>query len=106
MRRLITLISAGRNRTIVVRRELPLTKDAGWVQAPYRIKVRRVLLTVSPRDVSGSVATKSNIESPRAGNPQPAIPSSKARVLQRRRAPSRSSEERRRKALEGGGAAL
>ena len=83
MRRLITLISAGRNRTIVVRRELPVTNDAGWVEAPYRIKVRRVLLSVSPRPVSGSVATKSIIESPRAWQPQPAIPWSKVSVLQR-----------------------
>ena len=86
MRRLITLISAGRNRTIVVRRELPVTNDAGWVEAPYRIKVRRVLLSVSPRPVSGSVATKSIIESPRAWQPQPAIPWSKVSVLQRCRA--------------------
>jgi len=35
MRRLITLISAGRNRTIVIRRELPRTKDAGWAMEPY-----------------------------------------------------------------------
>ena len=106
MRRLITLIFAGRNRTIVVRRELPVTKDAGWVEAPYRIKARRVLLSVSPRPVSGSVATKSIIESPRAWQPQPAIPSSKVSVLQRRRAPSRPREASRREALTGGGAAI
>ena len=29
MRRLITLIFAGRNRIIVIRRELPRTEDAG-----------------------------------------------------------------------------
>ena len=52
MRRLITLISAGRNRIIVIRRELPLTEDAGWAKVPYRIKQRRVLLSVSPRPVS------------------------------------------------------
>jgi hypothetical protein len=37
MRRLITLISAG-SRTIVIRRELSRTEDAGWVETPYRRK--------------------------------------------------------------------
>src|SRR5580658_8487787 len=31
-RRLITLIFAGRNRIIVIRRELPRTKSAGWAR--------------------------------------------------------------------------
>ena len=44
MRRLITLISAGRNRTIVIRRELPRTKDAGWAVGPYHIERWRILL--------------------------------------------------------------
>ena len=48
MRRLITLISAGRNRTIVIRRELPRTRNASSGARPYRIKRRRVLLSVSP----------------------------------------------------------
>jgi hypothetical protein len=39
MRRLITLISAGRSRIVVVRRELPRTEDAGWVSPPYRTKM-------------------------------------------------------------------
>ncbi len=56
MRRLITLISAGRNRTIVIRRELPRTKDASWGARPYRIKRRRVLLTVSPSAATGAAA--------------------------------------------------
>ena len=106
MRRLITLISAGRNRTIVVRRERPLTKDAGWVGIPYRIKVRRVLLSVSPRPVSGAVARKALIASPYWWRPQPAVPSSKEGVLQRRRVPSGPSEASRREALTGGGDAL
>ena len=38
MRRLITLISGGRKRTIVIRRELPRTKDAGWAVKPYRLE--------------------------------------------------------------------
>jgi hypothetical protein len=41
----ITLISAGRNRTIVIRRELPLTNAAGWVKTPSRIKDRRAFLS-------------------------------------------------------------
>ncbi len=36
-RRLITLICAGRNRSDMIRRELPRTKGAGWVRKPYRI---------------------------------------------------------------------
>jgi hypothetical protein len=37
-RRLITLIFAGRNRIIVIRRELPRTKGAGLVQdLPHRM---------------------------------------------------------------------
>jgi hypothetical protein len=39
MRRLMTLISAGRNRTIVIRPELPRTRDAGWAVKPYRLKI-------------------------------------------------------------------
>ena len=106
MRRLITLISAGRNRTIVIRRELPLTKTAGWEQSPYRIKDRRVLLSVSRRPVSVAVVRKRIIESPWAWRLQPAIPSSKQGVLHRRRDPSRPREARRREALTGGGDAL
>lgn len=44
MRRSITLISADWDRTIVIRRELPRTKNAGWVR-PHRIKLTRILLT-------------------------------------------------------------
>jgi len=36
-RRLITLIYAGRNRSDMIRRELPRTSGAGWVRRPYRI---------------------------------------------------------------------
>ena len=52
MRRLINLISAGRNRTVMIRRELPRTRDAGWVRRPDRIKVRRILLSVSSRSAT------------------------------------------------------
>ena len=44
MRRLITLISAGRNRTIVIRRELPRTRSASSGTRPYRINVGRFSL--------------------------------------------------------------
>src|SRR5215471_15263632 len=64
MRRLITLISAGRNRTIVIRRELPRTKDAGWIRRPDRIEVRRILLSVSSRPVTGTASTISLLKAP------------------------------------------
>jgi hypothetical protein len=35
-RRLITLIFAGRNRMVMIRRELPRTEYAGWVRKPFR----------------------------------------------------------------------
>src|SRR6266481_1171666 len=35
-RRLITLIFAGRNRRVMIRRELPRTEYAGWVLKPFR----------------------------------------------------------------------
>ena len=37
-RRLITLIFAGRNRMVMIRRELPRTSRAGWVRKPFRIE--------------------------------------------------------------------
>ena len=37
-RRLITLIFAGRNRMVMIRRELPRTKRAGWGRSPFRIE--------------------------------------------------------------------
>ena len=37
-RRLITLIFAGRSRMVMIRRELPRTKYAGWVRKPFRIE--------------------------------------------------------------------
>src|SRR4051812_7559001 len=58
MRRLITLISAGRNRTIVIRRELPRTRNASSGARPYRIKGRRVLLAVSPSPATGAAAKR------------------------------------------------
>src|SRR5579872_946844 len=58
MRRLITLISAGRNRTIVIRRELSRTEDADGVVKPYRTERRRILLFVRSRPVTGTVALR------------------------------------------------
>ena len=37
-RRWITLIFAGRNRMVMIRRELPRTKRAGWGRSPFRIE--------------------------------------------------------------------
>src|ERR1035438_3713313 len=45
-RRLITLIFAGRNRIIVIRRELPRTSDAGSARRPSAIVLSRILLSV------------------------------------------------------------
>ena len=56
MRRLITLISADWCRTIVIRRELPRTRSAGWVRRPYHLERTRILLSTRPRCVTGSVA--------------------------------------------------
>src|ERR1700741_1575498 len=47
-RRLITLIFAGRNRMLMIRRELPRTKSAGWARRARRIKGSRVLLIENP----------------------------------------------------------
>jgi hypothetical protein len=58
VRRLITLISAGRNRTIVIRRELPRTRSASSGARPYRIKNRRVLLAVSPSPATDAASKK------------------------------------------------
>jgi hypothetical protein len=54
-RRLITLIFAGRNRKVMISRELPRTRSADWARKPYRIEVRRILLFVCPCAVIGSV---------------------------------------------------
>ena len=50
-RRLISLIYAGRNRKVMIRRELPRTRGAGWTQRSYRIEHRRILLFVCPSTV-------------------------------------------------------
>jgi hypothetical protein len=75
MRRLITLISAGRNRTIVIRRELPRTKGAGWVGRPYHIEGWRILLSASPRPVTSTVALHHGASSRvKPAKTKPAIP--------------------------------
>ncbi len=43
-----TLIYGGRNRRVMIRRELPRTKSAGWAVRPYRIERTRILLFVCP----------------------------------------------------------
>jgi hypothetical protein len=53
-RRLITLIFAGRNRMLMIRRELPRTKNAGWASRACRIKRSRVLLI---GNTSASIST-------------------------------------------------
>jgi hypothetical protein len=52
LRRWITLISAGRNRIIMIRREPPRTENAGWVRRPDRTKDRRILLFERSRSVT------------------------------------------------------
>ena len=53
-RRLITLIFAGRNRMVMIRRELPRTKRAGWVRKPFRIEVEEGSPFRGPCAVIGS----------------------------------------------------
>ena len=60
VRRLITLISAGRDRTIMIRRELPPTRDAGCAMRRYRIKRGRILLSVSSGRVTGTMPSPPN----------------------------------------------
>ena len=63
MRRLISLISAGRNRIVMIRRELPRTKSAGWAGKPYHIERWRVLLCLPLRPVTSAVGLISLAES-------------------------------------------
>src|SRR6266566_9879597 len=56
MRRLITLISAGRNRIVMIRREQPRARSAGWAGKPYHIEGWRILLSVRLRPVTSGVA--------------------------------------------------
>ncbi len=58
MRQLITLTSAGRNRIIVIRRELLRIKDASSSSKPHRIERRRVLLTLSPSPATDAAAKR------------------------------------------------
>ena len=67
MRRLITLISAGRNRIVMIRRELPRTENADWVLRPYRTEVRRILLGVFSRSATCAAAGIS-VSKPRLAN--------------------------------------
>src|SRR5215470_798951 len=53
-RRLITLIFAGWNRMVMIRRELPRTKRAGWVRKPCRIEHKEDSPFRGPCAVTGS----------------------------------------------------
>ena len=99
MRRLITLISAGRNRTIVIRRELPRTKTAGWEQSPYRIKDRRVLLSVCPAPATCTDPQNKQFKNSRAPRREDGIASSEGSAGRLRRVLSRPREACRREAL-------
>ena len=106
MRRLITLISAGRNRTIVIRRELPLTKTAGWEQSPYRIKDRRVLLSVCPAPAHLHRSSKQAIQKlASAAKKRMALPPLRVLRAGSGWSLSRPREACRREALTGAGAA-
>jgi hypothetical protein len=48
MRRLITLIFAGRNRIIVIRLEIPPPEDASWVQTHCDSGLVALILTELP----------------------------------------------------------
>ena len=61
MRRLITPISAGRNRIVMIRRELPRTENANWAVRPHRTKDWRILLSVGPRPVGSAVVVISRL---------------------------------------------
>jgi len=61
MRRLITLISASRNHTIVIRRDLPRTEDVSSGARPHRTKRRRVLIAVSRSPVAGTAAKRTRV---------------------------------------------
>src|SRR5262244_1723413 len=53
-RRLITLIFAGRNRMLMIRRELPRTKSACWARRAGRIERSRVLLIENASTAAGT----------------------------------------------------
>ena len=61
LRRLIDLISAGRNRIVMIRRELPRTEYAGWVLEPFRTEAEEGSPFRGPCAVIGS-AVQSGIE--------------------------------------------
>ena len=57
-RRLITLIFAGRNRMVMIRRELPRTSCAGWVRKPFRIGLLEGSPFRGPSTIIGSAVQK------------------------------------------------
>src|SRR5215831_16358881 len=99
MRRLITLISAGRNRIVMIRRELPRTEDPGWVVTPYRTTRRRILLSVHPRPATSTTALRCEASKAKLARTKPAIPSwLEIGFSQRRQTPSRPSGSERERA--------
>src|SRR5262245_5258078 len=99
-RRLITLISAGRNCIVMIGRELPRTEDADWRKA-YRTKLTRILLPHAARPAACCVARRLLIEKPHARPTEPAMASYKEIRVCLRRDPSRPSGASRREALTG-----
>jgi hypothetical protein len=59
-RRLINLIFAGRNRMLIIRRELPRTRIAGLVMGTYCIESMRVLLFVEPSIATSTACLPAN----------------------------------------------
>lgn len=103
MRRWFTLISAGRNRIVVIRREPPRTENAGWVGRPDRTKLRRILLFVRPRPVITLLPVADSEVSAILMQP---FPGNQKSLRRRRRDPSRPSEASRRRTGTGGAEAV
>jgi hypothetical protein len=110
MRRLITLVSAGRNRIVVIRRELPRTENADWDRTEHG----RILLAVRSDPVTCTAAPcRLDSMRRRSAKSKPAIPSSQEKGgWHRRQVPSRPNGNERkrvavshREALTGGGEA-
>src|SRR5690242_7701472 len=98
-RRWTTLISADRNRTVVIRREPPRTRNADWVRRLNRIKARRALLFLRPRSV---IALFPAADTCVSAVPIQPLPRNQKSLGRRRRDQSRPSEASRRAAWTGG----
>src|SRR6266853_1888949 len=100
MRRLITLISAGRNRIVMIRREQPRTRSAGWAGKPYHIEGWRILLSVNSGRVTRTVPSEPDVLCQDKACHSLLVEKS---VGHRRRAQSRPSAVSRRATWTGGG---